>query len=80
MRFVFPPEFFNLVQFHFILQCEPSAEFEVERMKLSLELLVTCFLINFVIDGRRSLAAGASRFGYSAAEQRLWRKKHDVIN
>lgn len=56
--------------------------FQVHTMNLFSELLITCFLINFVIDGHRNLTAGAvsTRFGYSAAEQRLWKRKHDVIN
>lgn len=36
-------------------------------------------LVQFIIAYLAFSVVGAHRFGYSAAEQRLWKKKHEVM-
>lgn len=43
-----------------------------------MKYLVTCLLLSVALESNFVLASKKHRFGYSAAEQRLWKKKHNV--
>lgn len=48
-------------------------------MEIRVKIVVTCFVWFFVLEFNRNFLS-CSRFGYSAAEQRLWKKKHNVMD